>query len=847
MPKQIYQFKDFSGGLNTLQDDADIRNNEVAGVQNLMFNKFGIMTPAFTINTSGRLATATYSTSHVDHIEAGYGLGYFETDRVRDPVTVAFETADGTASGVGGSERGFYMVGGVNSLIMGARGISGASAGADVNLASSFPVGTDIELSMGSTLNKGADAGAAGYYKVVGHSGNNIILNRTIQHDDEPTGSTGFLNGWHATLKGNASGDKLLLLAHPDEHKIDVFSFNTAGTKWEQDSITLNSTATGVNSKVLYYQVDEAIRCCDTVSNNASTIKWYGYIQREHFSWDGNLGAAGNTDKYQGYYAKDNTLAKPTNTGISSAATASPSNYTTYPASAGTGFNLHITTDTDEAGAIPAGVYECASTFIYDGNQESLPKSYASTHTIADANDLQSLSLNVTAKGPYDPRLTGGRIYIREQGTDSEWIMLVDIDLSKGCRTKFSDEYTPWHDASSTTFNCPTATASDNFVVREFGLITYEVINGYSSDVFSNALGDAGENWKDSCISNNRAFVCNVSIKDEEQGISKTYANIINKPDRIMYSMPNRYDTFPSINFIEAAKGDADWYTAIDSFADRLLAFKRFTLDIINISSPDDSSWFLEESLKYAGVRNPELVKKTQYGIVFANPNGLFLYNGKTIVNLSEEKIDDLTWGDHVGLNSSIIYDGQESLVYVIKNVSSDGDAYMCNLKKQSFTYIKNFIPDTNDGITNSVDQDQNIYLFHDAGSQADLYTIDRNDSSYPRPYSKTTYTQFTTKMIDFGDPSSIKKVYAVYITYKSDEDITNDFTAVTYDGTTALNGTIAATGNSGQDWATVKIAPASPISCEKIKIQYNSGAEDPVLWINDISIEYRIIKKRTT
>ena len=847
MPKQVYQLRDFSGGLNTLQDESDIKNNEVADVQNFMFNKFGCLTPTFDISINGRLGTGTYSTSHIDHLEPNYGLGYFETDRIRDGVTVAFEAADGTPSGAGGSERGFYMIGGIDDVVLGARGISGASAGAAVDLTASFPVGADLEFSMGSQLNGGADFGGQGYYKVVGHSGNNLILNRSIQHDMEVLGGTTYLNGWHGTFKGNAYGDAITLLAHPDEHKIDTFSRYTAGTKWEEDSITLNSTATGVNSKVLYYQVDEAIRCCDTVSNNASAIKWYGYIQRQHFSWDASIGTSGNTDNYQGYYAKDNTLAPPTSKILLSASTDTPANYTTYPSSAGLGFNLNIITDTDAPGAIPAGVYECASTFIYDGNQESLPLKYTNTHTIAAANDLQSLSLNVTAKGAYDPRLSGGRIYIREQGTDSEWIMLVDIDLSKGCRTKFSDEYTVWHDASSTTFNCPTATASANFVVKELGLLTYEVINGYSSDIFSNALGDAGENWKDACIANNRAFICNVSIKDEEQGIAKVYANVVSKPDRIMYSMPNRYDTFPSINYIEAAKGDADWYTAIDSFGDRLLAFKRFTLDIINIASPDDSSWFMEESLRYMGVRNPQLVKKTQYGIIFANPNGLFLYNGKSAINLSENKISDSDWSSHLDTESAIIYDGQESLAYVIKRTSDNGDAYMCNLKNQSFTYIKDFVPDANDGITNSVITGDNIYIAHDAGSQSDIYTFDRNTASYPRPYSKKTNSKLTTKMIDFGDPSSMKKVYAVYITYKSDEDITNDFTAVTYDGTTALNNTIAATGSSGQDWATVKIAPASPISCEKLQIKYDSSSQDPVVWINDISIEYRIIKKRTT
>lgn len=81
-------------------------------------------------------------------------------------------------------------------------------------------------------------------------------------------------------------------------------------------------------------------------------------------------------------------------------------------------------------------------------------------------------------------------------------------------------------------------------------------------------------------------------MKDENSGRNKSVAPVKNYPDRIMYSMPNRYDTFPSFNTIEAAKGDAEYYTAIESFADRILAYKQYSLDIINIASPSDANWF---------------------------------------------------------------------------------------------------------------------------------------------------------------------------------------------------------------------------------------------------------------
>tara|TARA_Y100001973_G_scaffold25801_2_gene38727 strand:- start:769 stop:3243 length:2475 start_codon:yes stop_codon:yes gene_type:complete len=824
VPKQIYQLKDFSGGINTLQDPADIQDNQFESSRGFMFNTQGSISPSYVMNVAANKVTA-FANTNITTVESGFGLGYFETDRNRDAVTVAVTSSITGDDDNEGSATGFIarLNGGIR------RELERKSGGTQQNLAASFPVGTRILITSSDFSADGFDPKGQGIYDVVEHNGNNIVLDRAIPIIIE----TPPQDFWGATITGVTGTDFLLLIANPATHKIDVYSTNTAGTNWESNAITLRSSASGVASQVLYYSINEAIRCCDTAIGSSSKIQWYGFIQRRHFD---EANSSTDANAYLDFYAKDNTLSPPSENGLTSASTASPANFTTYPAVAGTGFEVNIITDQDENGAIPAATYELASTFIYDGNQESLPFAYSNTHTVADAYDLKSLSLNVTALGPYDPRISGGRIYIREQGIDAEYTMLIDIDLTKGCRTKFSDDFTEWHDAGSSQYNCPTATASANFVVKEFGLVTYEVINGFSSSIFSNAIGDDGENWKDSVVANNRAFVCNLNIKDDMTGKSKALASVGNFGDRIMYSMPNRFDTFPYHNYIEAAKGDNDEYVAIDSFADRLLAFKRFSLDIINIASPDDAGWFLEDSKRYMGIRNTQLVKKTQYGLVFANPNGLFLYNGNNIVNLSENLISDSDWSSHMTTDSCIIYDEQESQVYVIKQMDGDGQAYMCDLKKNVFTRIKDFTPDGNDGITNSVDTDQNVYVGYDAGSQIDVHQLVRTST-------KQTGGRLYFKDLDFGDPSAIKKIYAVYVTYKSDEALTGLF-HIRRDGSNIdLDGTIPI--SSG--WNTVKIAPSSPITCTKAQFRLDLDTADPNVYINDVSIEYRIIKKKAS
>ena len=832
MPKQIYQLKDFSGGLNTLQDAADIRENQLSGAKNIMFNLQGSIQPAYSMTdaTNNKLTTGTYSNTHIastdagESIQSGHGLGYFETDYVRDPVIVTQTSSITGDDDNEGSATGFIARSAFKELEY-------KVSGTIQNLISSFPVGTDILLTSTTRDADGFDPAGQGIYTVVGVGSTNaynLLLDRAIPISIE----TPPQNFWGATISGFPSGDKVILLANPKEHKIDTFSFNTAGTGWESDSVILRTSETGIDSKIRYYKVDDAIRCSDTADKNDCQIKWYVFINRRHFD-----GAAASTDAntYLDYYSKDNDLAIPTNGDCVDGGT-TPA-VSTYP-TAGNGFDFNISNNTGVDGLIPAGSYEFAQTFIYDNNQESLPNKYSTVVTVDDTDDLKVFSVNIGTTGPFDPRISGGRIYIREQNVDTEWSFLVDINLTKGCRTRLTDTYTSWSDAGSSTYSCPTTSAGGNFIIKEMSFLTYETINGYPSSIFSNALGDAGEYWKDSVVTNNRAFICNITMKDENQGATKAESTTKSFPDRIMYSMPNRYDTFPYFNFIEAAKGDADGYVAIDSFADRILAFKTYSMDIINISSPSDSNWFLEDSKKYMGIEHPELVKRTQYGLVWANKQGLYLYDGNSIRNLSENSISDSTWAAHVDYLSTIIYDEQESMIFVIKNSNSDGDAYMCDLKKGTFTFIDDFVLVSNDGITNSVDtEDNNTYIAHDEGDTVDFYKLHRTPA-------KHSDVEIITKNIDFGDPNISKKVYAIYMTYKSDTLSIADKVYYSTDGGTNWVVTSGPTSVGTTTWLKGKWVIATPPTTSKVMIKIDTGSNSAV-YINDIGIEYRPVHKR--
>jgi hypothetical protein len=905
----VYQLNDFSGGLNTLKDVADISESEFSVARNVMFNIHGSLQPAYSMKDSTNNKISAYNNDEIATVQPGYGLGYFETDYIRDPVTVAQTSSIAGDDDSEGSATGFIARTNGSSL----RELEYKVSGTQQNLASSFPIGTLVHMTSSAFPANGIDRAAQGLYRVVDVNGSNIVFDRAMPIAIESPPQV----FWGATLKGVSLGDQIILLANPAAHDIDVFS--TTANNYTHNVIALRSSATTIASKVKYYKVEDSIRCCDTADKNDCKIQWYGWIQRRHF--DG-ANASDDDNSYMNYFAKNNDLAPPSDGTIASSTadtgvlasyqkTQDNDSSSAISLTAGSGFNIAITTETDEDGLIESGVYEFAQTFIYDGNQESLPFAYTATHTIAEENEFKALSVNIATVGPYDERISGGRIYIRKQGGDSEYIMLLDIDLGKGCRTKLSDSYTAWtnpsetltgntdsssnpslvqstsndlavvgmaisgsgipdntfvgeannasniitlHDSSGSAvsatatatgvtltltgsfYSCPDRTVANNFRVTELGFITYEVINGFSSSIFSNALGDSGEHWKDAVVANNRVFICNVTMKDEDTGDTKADATLKSYPDRIMYSMPNRYDTFPLDNFIEAAKGDADVYVAIEAYADRLLAYKNKSLDIINIAG-DDRNWFLEDSKQYQGVAHPEAVKRTQYGVLWANKQGLYLYNGSSITNLKENKISDSDWSGHVGGTTGIIYDEQESMAFIVKSLDNDGDAYMCDLKKGNFTLLKDFVLDTNDGLTNSVDTEgSNTLIAHDTGSSVDIYQLHRsvvaNDG-----------VRFTTKAFDFGGIAQVKKIYAVHITYKSDVALTNMFTLLEEDNTsTALAGTISA---SASNWAKVKITPSSPVVCNKVSLQLNTSSTSAKVYINDISIEYRTLYRK--
>ena len=257
--------------------------------------------------------------------------------------------------------------------------------------------------------------------------------------------------------------------------------------------------------------------------------------------------------------------------------------------------------------------------FIYDNNQESL------LHKI---DDLESPVANasfyietIAVKHKWDSnllsRITGANFYYSEGITISnevelDYYFLFELDFNKGIKIVGNSDYTKsWSTVSSEYhISCE--------ITNPLKLATYEDKNGFKND--SSLLfdmynsGSDGVGYTDAVYANRKFYIGNITLKNEN-GV------YINYNDLMLKSLPNKFDTFLLNDKIEVSVQDGDEITCLESYADRLLQYKKNKLHIINISQDVE---FLEDTHLHKGVINAEAVVKTDYGIAWANQHGCF-------------------------------------------------------------------------------------------------------------------------------------------------------------------------------------------------------------------------------
>ena len=541
----------------------------------------------------------------------------------------------------------------------------------------------------------------------------------------------------------------------------------------------------------------------------------------------------------------------------------------------GLGFNIGVD-DGSADGDWEAATYEFYQSFIYDGNQESLPIKMGNgaatiavfTHACAGAVALQ---VSVYADLAYNGRVSGGRIYIRKQNTTDDLTLLADIDIVKGVRMTLNGNHVPWTYQSGKGYYV-VANATGNSIVPNID--TYETINGFSPDVKFISIGGRGEMYKSSVIANRRTFVANLKIFGASGELEK-------HGDRIMYSEINRFDTFPEPNFIDVSKGDYGEYTALETYADRLIAFKHNLVHIINIANPSPANWYLEDTIKYFGANKPFSITRTSYGIAWVNDAGCFLYDGQKVNNLTskimgatestsiDNSVDVIvpSWasfarGSANAKDPMIGYDAISNSLLIVRSPdhssTNTNQAFIYDFDSGGWVYNTTIFAE-NSGVgytyTNFVtDWNKNLTVGkYDNSSDVEFY-------KYLPVKSATTGQRFSTRDIDFGMPGVTKKVYSVTMTYRSSAEqqlplnVSADGIArfsqfatgtnVTPQGSTGGAGYLESTGNGGDTYDVAKFVADTPVTCQSIAFELNLPSSG-LFEVNDMTIEYRVIPNK--
>ena len=403
-----------------------------------------------------------------------------------------------------------------------------------------------------------------------------------------------------------------------------------------------------------------------------------------------------------------------------------------------------------------------------------------------------------------------------------------EINFTLGTKPSIDGEFTFWNQEFSGA-----AFVNSTFTSVSQNLDTYVSLNGYSQDSQFISIGRAGEKYQTSVVSNRRVFIANLKYYNEE-GI------LLNKGDRIRYSEINKFDTFPQLNFLDIGVNDGEEFIKLEAFADRILAYKENTLYIINVGGGSDTQWFLESSNKNMGVAFHGAVVKTEFGVAWANKNGLYFYDGSKIINLQNKIIED-QWSSFINDDTMIGYEPTHKHLVVIRDAAASGatsgDAYVYSFITKSFTFVEDLVTD---GVKTNIITDLHNNMTLGLGTN-EIVSYDGE------PDAGTTF-DIKLKDDDFGFPNIVKKIYGITVEYASNNDNSN---GVKYFYTndsgvkqgTANAGTLSDTDN---DLDVNRVTFGTPLLASSFQVQLDLDG-DSIQKVNNVAVEYRPIYKRVT
>ena len=317
--------------------------------------------------------------------------------------------------------------------------------------------------------------------------------------------------------------------------------------------------------------------------------------------------------------------------------------------------------------------WQLAASYVYDEKQESmLTQTY---HKISlregDTEYLPQLVVTVKAddsdfdttgyKSNWNQRITGTKVYARrvrypgDESHQTDWNLLAEVDFIKGrIRSGTSSKWRAGYSSDSEKGWLFRLWADD---LPNLPFISFESETGYAS--FDKTIE---AQYKTAVVIGNQVYIGNVarSLPSNEVEL---------KPDAMYKSPPGSPDAFPDSGLVTVTSMDGDDIIKLETYADRILQFKRNSMYIINVSQGIE---ILEDVYHFKGVSHYSATCKTDFGIAWLNRDGCYLYDGKRVVNLLEKQgrkiIDQSTWRDSTTDESIIGYLPKQRQLIVLKD-----------------------------------------------------------------------------------------------------------------------------------------------------------------------------------
>ena len=844
MPKQLYKITQFHGGLNSNSDARDIAENELSDATDVMVDELGKI--RLMGGTTAHKADINAVSGWTGTIISGYGLFYFSHDRVggEDAGNAENQTGDNYLAIYDDNDQQVWIYSEVVD--------DGGGTGWDDRASSSGSAPIDI----GST-----SGGKPVFYNVDG----------TLRISDANFGGAN-KNTWYGYIYRWVFGDGTtgydqdsysqgLLVDRWQDEAAEVKALNTVGfTSGAAANVTETTNGSPIYVHLIPIEVTDYAHGTATDIFTSKTYSATAIVDLH----DTNKTM---TFKASGSYVVDPGLSQFCSVGdkiLITGALASNNDGVYTVVELVSSSVIEFAEDFDATASNDTiGIWNLSrsewfdndkqtwqlgiSTLYDDSKQESAIKLESDVvdpdEIILSTAGMEGIKIQCSVYAGDGsssglsfsyPRVSGFNIYMRrtvtgETSSTENWYLQAEVDISKGIRAVGEDKYTMWDD-DELTDDDESAWCVTGVLNRPSFAITYSDNSGVPDD--SELLfEDYGTGFKAVTVANRIAYIGNISAMSK--GAVQKF------PDTILKSFVNKFDSFTLANRLDASINDGDEIVQLESYADRLLEFKKNKMILINISQAVE---FIEDVYNHKGVSHPTAVCKTDFGIAWVNKQGCYLYDGQKVNNLLEKQgrqiIKESDWDTFTTNEPMIGYIPKKRQIVIVDDITTNGSglSYLYDMVTQS--WVKGAAGTFDDqNKTNFVtDWNGDLVYAHTTGT-----VVKWDDAA-----ATSTAMVMSTKDIDFGNPGQKKTVYKVIVTYQSSNATTHvqlDY-GVDGDTTFAYDFTVpelpAANG-----WQTAELVPDVPSEASNIKsfrLRFATDSTVPAGFeINDISIVYRL------